>query len=412
MKTQPLESGSISVFRWFAALQLAVILPALASRVLDSRDGQEAMLRLLSVSLGTAMLLLGYLLWRSLPAKLGKAYLPVGLAIATLGHSLGHFFMLLAPDWESAPLPLTAAWHLIPLLFVPLVIFAVHYAYHAVTAYCLGTAALDIALTLTAIGDLNTNLNPTFAMLAVRTFTFWVVGYSVVWLMNVQRRQRQELAEANQRLALYAATLDQLATQRERNRIARELHDILAHSLSGLAVHLEGIDSLWDVNPQKARSMLGQARAATESGLAETRRALQALRASPLEDLGLALAIADYAQSAAQRAGFQVELHLPEKLQPLPPAIEQDLYRVAQEAIENAARHAKAKIVSVTLTQTSGRLTLTVRDDGRGFDLSTPSAGYGLRGMRERAEMLGGTLNITSAIGQGTTAELTYRENV
>lgn len=86
--------------------------------------------------------------------------------------------------------------------------------------------------TLAAVGDLNTNLNPTFAMLAVRTFTFWVVGYSVVWLMNVQRRQRQELAGANQRLALYAATLDQLATQRERNRIARELHDILAHSLS------------------------------------------------------------------------------------------------------------------------------------------------------------------------------------
>ncbi|MFZ5879270.1 MAG: sensor histidine kinase, partial [Chloroflexota bacterium] len=349
MKTPPWESGSISVFRWFAALQLAVILLALASRMFDSRDGQEAMLRLLSVSLGTAILLLGYLLWRSLPTKLGKAHLPVGLAIATLGHSLGHFFMLLAPDWKSAPLPLTAAWHLIPLLFVPLVIVAVHYAYHAVTAYCLGTAALDIALTLAAIGDLNTYLTPTFAMLAVRTFTFWVVGYSVVWLMNVQRRQRQELAEANQRLALYAATLDQLATQRERNRIARELHDILAHSLSGLAVHLEGIDSLWDVNPQKARSMLGQARAATESGLAETRRALHALRASPLEDLGLALAIADYAQSAAQRAGFQVALHLPEKLQPLPPAIEQDLYRVAQEAIQNAARHAKAKTVSVTL---------------------------------------------------------------
>lgn len=95
-----------------------------------------------------------------------------------------------------------------------------------------------------------------------------------------------------------------------------------------------------------------------------------------------------------------MELHFAEKLQPLPPAIEQDVYRVAQEAIENAARHAKAKTVSVTLIQTSGRLTLTVRDNGRGFDLSTPSAGYSLRGMRERAEMLGGTLNVTSAVGR------------
>ena len=412
MKTQSQEIGSLSVFRWFAALQLAIIIPALLVRTFIFPTEEGAVLRMLWAGLFSAAILLGYLMSVRLRERLGRMYLPLGVTLAALGSILGHFYMLAIHDWQDAPVPLTGAWQLIPLLFVPLVILAVQYDYRSVVLYCLGTAALNFGLTVAAVGELSPAMTPTIAVLVVRTLTFLVVGYIVVWLSGIQRKQRQELAEANQRLALYAATLDQLATQRERSRIARELHDILAHSLSGLAVHLEGIDSLWDVNPQKARSMLGQARAATESGLAETRRALQALRASPLEDLGLALAIADAAQSAAQRAGFQVELHLPEKLQPLPPAIEQDVYRVAQEAIENAARHAKATTVSVTLSQTQGRLTLTVRDDGCGFDLGTPAAGYGLRGMRERAEMLGGVLNVTSAVGQGTSVELTYRENV
>lgn len=412
MKAPLRESGSLSVFRWFAVVQLIIIAPTLLVRTIIFPTGEGAVLRMLWAGLFSAAILLGYLLSAKLRERLGRTYLPLGVAIAALGSILGHFYMLVVHDWQDAPIPLTGAWQLIPLLFVPLVILAAQYDYHSVVIYCLGTAALNLALTMTAVGEIGPAMTPTVAVLVVRTLTFLVVGYIVVWLTTIQRKQRQELAEANQRLALYAATLDQLATQRERNRIARELHDILAHSLSGLAVHLEGIDSLWDVNPQKARSMLEQARAAAEAGLAETRRALQALRASPLEDLGLALAIADYTQSAAQRAGFQAELHLPEKLQPLPPAIEQDVYRVAQEAIENAARHARAKTVSVTLAQTSRRLSLTIRDDGRGFDVGAPAAGYGLRGMRERAEMLGGALSVVSAVGQGTTVELTYRENV
>jgi signal transduction histidine kinase len=248
----------------------------------------------------------------------------------------------------------------------------------------------------------------------VRTLTFLVVGYIVVWLTTLQRQQRRALAEANQRLAQYTTTLDQLATTRERNRIARELHDILAHSLSSLAIQLEAVKTLWDSNPNKARLMLEQSLVTTELGLAETRRALQALRASPLEDLGLAMAMAAQAQSAAQRAGLQLELHLPEKVYPLPAAVEQDIYRVAQEAIENAARHAKAQKISISLSQANSQLILIVSDDGQGFSPETQleRAGLGLRGMQERAEMLGGELTVKSQAGQGTTIQLVYRENV
>ncbi|MFZ5909556.1 MAG: sensor histidine kinase [Chloroflexota bacterium] len=407
---------AMPVFRWFAVLQLVVILPALASRLFVWQNGQESVLRMMWAGLVTAILLLGYLFWRNLPARMGKVYLPLGLAIATLGPSLGHFYMLLAPDWQSAPAPLVGAWQLVPLLFVPLVIIAVQYNYHAVTAYCLGTAALNIGLMRAALGGLNADMTPTFAMLVVRTFTFLVVGYSVVWLTGVQYKQRRALAEANRRLAQYAATLDQLATQRERNRIARELHDVLAHSLSGLAVQLEAVKTLWDSKPPKARQMLEQALAATDVGLTETRCAMQALRAAPLENLGLALAIADYAEAAAQRAGLQLELRLPEKIYPLPTAIEQDIYRVAQEAIENVVRHARARTISIALSQENGQVTLTIRDDGQGFDpqalqAGSERSGFGIRGMRERAEMLGGELGVKSQPAQGTTVQLIYRED-
>lgn len=414
MKTSLWESGVFSVFRWFVVVQFAVVLPALIVRVFIWPTDQEALLRMLWAGLVSTSLLMGYLTWPQLPARLGKAYLPIGLTFAALGPIFAHFYMLLAQDWQTTPVPLTGAWQLIPLLFVPLVIIAVQYNYRSVVFYCLGTAALNAGLTLAVFGEMTSALVPTFAVLVVRTLTFLVVGYIVVWLTGIQRQQRQALAEANQRLAQYTTTLDQLATHRERNRIARELHDVLAHSMSSLAIQLEAIKTLWDSNPPKARVMLEQAIQATDAGLAETRRALQALRASPLEDLGLAMAIAEHAHAAAQRAGFQLTLHLPEKIYPLPPAVEQDIYRVAQEAIENATRHAQAQHLTVSLTQENRQMTLTVIDDGKGFDSRAlaQGTGLGIRGMRERAELLSGELRVQGQAGQGTTVQLIYRENL
>jgi signal transduction histidine kinase len=202
--------------------------------------------------------------------------------------------------------------------------------------------------------------------------------------------------------------------------LARELHDTLAHTLSGMAVQLEAAKTSWDADPAEARALLEQSLKTTRSGLTETRRALQALRAAPLEDLGLVLAVRALAESVAAQTGVTLTWQGPDTTQDaahvenLSLDVEQCVYRVAQESLENVARHAGAKHLTVQLTQDKGRLTLQVTDDGRGFDLSKATAHnhrLGLKGMRERTEMMGGILQVESRPGSGTTIRLMVEDN-
>ncbi len=197
-----------------------------------------------------------------------------------------------------------------------------------------------------------------------------VLGWLVVRLMTIQREQRQALKEANRKLTHHAATLEQLATTRERNRLARELHDTLAHTLSAVAVQLEATNALWTTKPEQAHARLQKSIEVTRSGLTETRRVLQDLRASPLEDLGLALAIRHLAESTASRSGLTLDLHIADRLGSVSPDIEQAVYRIAQEALVNAAAHANARNLTVQLGHFDSHLVLTVSDDGKGFDLN------------------------------------------
>jgi signal transduction histidine kinase len=241
--------------------------------------------------------------------------------------------------------------------------------------------------------------------------TFLVVGYMFSRMMVAQRRQRQELAEANRHLTRYAAAIEQLATSRERNRLARELHDTLAHSLSALAVQLEAVDAAWEETPAEARTLLVKSLALTRSGLTEARRSLQALRASPLEDLGLALAVRALAESTAARIGATLTLALPEAVENLPPDVEQGFYRIAQEALNNVTKHAAARHLMVVLQQNNGATDLTITDDGQGFAWAAAEmkAGYGLRGMQERAALMGAAFHVTSAPDQGTTVNVSVQ---
>ncbi len=104
MKTSYWESGVLSVFRWFAGLQLAVVLSALFVRIYIWPTNQEALLRMLWAGLISSSLLFSYLIWSKLPVRLGKTYLPLGVTLAALGPILGHFYMLLAQDWQDAPI--------------------------------------------------------------------------------------------------------------------------------------------------------------------------------------------------------------------------------------------------------------------------------------------------------------------
>ena len=131
--------------------------------------------------------------------------------------------------------------------------------------------------------------------------------------------------------------------------MARELHDTLAHSLSGVIVQLEAAEALWDVNLAGARKMVEHVHQSARSGLTEVRRALNSLRASPLDDLGLALALSDLAESVAARTDLRLDLEVADHIENIPPEVEQCIYRVAQEVLANVARHSHASAVTIDL---------------------------------------------------------------
>lgn len=157
--------------------------------------------------------------------------------------------------------------------------------------------------------------------------------------------------------------------------------------------------------------MLDRSLENTRGGLTDTRRALKALRSQALEDLGLRMAVQNLAQDAAARAGLSLHLDLPNEPLELTPDVDQCVYRIAQEALENVVHHARATRVGVSLGLDHSLLRLTVSDDGLGFS-SAGAEGedrYGIRGMEERARMVGGRLEVQTVPQQGTSVTLTLR---
>ncbi|MCP4539331.1 MAG: sensor histidine kinase [Chloroflexi bacterium] len=405
------EPDILSIFRLFAILWLGLSLLAGGLLLVTEAFSQEATIFFLA-SVGNALLLLGYLSWPQLARYLGNAYLRIGIVIASAGpiiiNHLVSFFRIYPPGTETA----FDTWSLTAVLFVPLVIVAWQHPLRDVIVFCLGTALLDMLLIIpVAWGNEFYFFSQAHSILG-RTLSFSLVGYMVARIMKIQRQQRQSLSNANTKLVHYAATLERLTITRERNRLARELHDTLAHTLSAVAVELEAVNALWDVDPTHAHTMLGQSLTVTRTGLAETRRAIQSLRSSPLEDLGLALAIRQEAESVTSRANLALDLRTTERLDNLSPDVEQCFYRIAQEALANIVHHAQAQNVKINLFRDNDHLILSVSDDGCGFDPITVDTEHhlGIRGMRERAEMLGTNLEIDSEPGQGTAIRLVAKE--
>ena len=410
MKSREINPGLISIFRLFTAIRLALGL--LAVLVIEIGMGSVVQSHYPShwVGLVEPLFTLTFLSLTGLQKKLGKPYLLIALAASTIGPILS---TLLVVD-PATPLDLGQArlamgqWQLVILLLMPLILISWQYGFRAVIFYTLGIAALDIALVIFVSGLDSLRLYLSIIVVIFRTLFYWLIGYAIARLADEQRRQNTRLEEANRQLASYAGTLEQLTISRERNRLARELHDTLAHTLSGLAVQLEAVAALWETEPDKSRCMLHDSLGQTRSGLKEARRAIQALRATPLEDLGLNLAIAGLARSEAERTGMSLELQVPEIPLKLRPEIEHGLYRIAEEALHNASQHAKASKLIVRMSKKNGNIELLVQDDGRGFDPSQPPPAdrFGLRGMQERAAAIGGQIQLDSQIGKGTSVIL------
>jgi len=199
------------------------------------------------------------------------------------------------------------------------------------------------------------------------------------------------------------------AQEDERKRIARELHDETSQQLAALSM---GIDAAASTAPEAIKGALGRLHTLAAETLAEVHRIILDLRPSVLDDLGLQSAIEWCADRTLRPKGVTVRCEFDGLEQRLPWELETAVFRAAQEALNNVARHSGAETVLVQLQVREGRLTLDVEDDGQGFEPASvppPHAsrrGLGLKGMRERVEVLGGTLALDAEPGQGTHVRL------
>jgi signal transduction histidine kinase len=419
MQKSTTEPSVLQIFRLYAWVQLVSIflLPMvdlLVSRfhpqpppgeVMIIRSAVDQTLPMALLTLASLGLLVSlYSSW--LQKRLSRLYIPCMLVFAVL---------LLTVEQHLFLTSMRGPWQVSPFMFILLILVAWQYDYRVVIYFTLGTAGLDFIFN-TLYPPMIYFMPPGepvrqdlgYGIIISRSMAFLVLGYVVNRLAQAQRKQSQALAEANQKLVRHAATLEQLATSRERVRLSRELHDTLAHTLSAQTVQIEAVLITWQNMPEKARTFLENMLATAQSGLDETRRALRSLRASPLEELGLAGAIRSLAEDFASRHRLSLELEIPEHPDDLTPEVEQCFYRVAQETLENTARHAGADHLSVKLIEEHGVLELSIADNGVGFDQADISVDQrmGLQGMHERAELIGASLQIESQPGAGTQVHL------
>ncbi|UCF60966.1 MAG: sensor histidine kinase [Anaerolineaceae bacterium] len=411
MKRASIEPGLLQVFRIFVGIRLLLIIIGL--RLQAVIPAQRARFYLLFLLIEAAVLLV-YLSWSWFREHMGRAYLPIAIIFASgtpifeqaIAMVLRHENIL---QGDSAT---GGIWGLVILLLVPLILVSWQYNFRVVIVYIAGTAIFELIFTIPTASRIGIDVATLIGVVLVRSLLFLLIGSIIVRLMKAQREQREALARANIELARHATTIEQLATSRERNRLARELHDTLAHTLSGLAVQLEAMISLGEDDSQAIQGMLEQSLKTTRDGLREARRAIQALRASPLEDMGLVLALRNLATSTSERANLILDLLLPERIEDLDPTLEQGLYRIAEQAVTNVAQHANATRVRVELTRQDRRIELHISDDGCGFDPENVEreGRYGIQGMRERAKMIGGELEIKSQLGEGTSIRLIVEE--
>jgi signal transduction histidine kinase len=435
MVQREIEPGFLQAFRLFVVTRIVfwvVIGPIMV--VVEMAQGVD-----LGPEQITSMTLIERLtLPNILPILAVEVALLVLLVVPQFGRRLGHWLVPLTLVIAMVPLLIGQYWWpsenplqtpFIIFFFVMLVLIAWQYSFRYVFVYVLALSLYQARFSW-MLGDWPLSVN--VGWLILQGAMMLIVGYTIVQLVSIQREQRAALAEAyeqqaaaHRRLQQYAATLEELTISRERNRLARELHDTLAHSLSAATVQMEAVRSLWDVDAPRARQLLDQTDGTIRQGLVEARRALQALRASPLQESGLVPALRALAESAAERCGARLDLHLPERLDgDLAPQVEQGVYRIAQEALENVVRHAQADWIALRLAQDPRGLVLRVEDDGQGIlgygrgilagapaeDRGESEAGrlvaLGLQGMEERAGAIGGHLEIESEEGRGTKVRL------
>ncbi len=234
---------------------------------------------------------------------------------------------------------------------------------------------------------------------------FTLIFTSIAVRESAARSQVQRLAtdlrQANHRLAVYAAQAEELATMRERNRVAREIHDNLGHYLTVVNVQIEAAKTIMLTQPEKAQDALDKAQNLTQEGLAAVRHSVSALRESPLANQTLAEALAQLTEEVRE-TGLVAQLTITGEAAERDPKVELTLYRAVQEGLTNVRKHARASRVDINLRYEPQETVLTLKDNGIGTDLAQKSSSsFGLVGIEERVNLLNGRMQIITTPQHG-----------
>jgi len=249
----------------------------------------------------------------------------------------------------------------------------------------------------------------------VAVFASWMVmGLFIKRIDEISQGRAElirELEAAKRELMLARDREIELATLRERERLARDLHDNLGHTLVTLTVQLEAVQRLLPVDLDRAAPLLEEMKTLSRSSTEALRRSLANLRAPGLGDKPLAHALQSLCADAGRRTAVTIDCQAAAGADGLPPAVAEALWHVAQEGLTNVEKHAQARHVVVSLSLQPQLAVLRVSDDGVGLpaDAESKPGHYGLRGLRERVEGVGGTLLVTAAGPKGAVIEARVR---
>jgi signal transduction histidine kinase len=301
------------------------------------------------------------------------------------------------------------------LLFFPLAAQAVFALprRQAVLAYVL--LLVGFMVPLAVLSNIQTAVANSFTMLAGLIFVA-VFTHKTVLERDARtqvERLAAQLSAANRQLSEYAAQVEELATAKERNRLAREIHDSLGHYLTVINVQLEAARMLLSTNERadadagRALDALQKAQLLAQEGLTDVRRSVAALRAAPIGQRPLPESLAQLVDES-QAGGIVTYFCLLGQPRPLTPQAELTLYRAAQEGLTNLRKHSRASRADLTLDYAAdGGVRLVVEDNGVGAPLTETPNAFGLLGLRERVQLLNGQVHLHTAPGQGFRLEVT-----
>ncbi len=287
------------------------------------------------------------------------------------------------------------------LIGIPLIVIAVERLkpWQCLLVY----AALGVAVVLPLGLRYETWLSTLINGVSFSIYILFLAMFVNLRLKEQQARERAErlmleLEQANVQLAAYATQAEELAMTQERNRLAREIHDNLGHYLTIVNVQIEAAKLLMNSEPTRALDALDKAQELAKKGLTRVRESVAALRESPVSNRPLSQAIASLVKET-QRSGIVTKFKVAGNPQTLENKVALALYQTAQEGLTNVCKHARASRVDVLLDFQPSQVCLEVRDNGVGAADTT--GGFGLLGIRERIQLLGGRVEVRTGEGKG-----------